>query len=144
VLAALVRRARFQVLVIPYALDAFPEVAFAICRRRGDGDGCWHAMTGHAEHRETPLQAARRHACEHAGVGATAAYLALDSRPAIGPALPEHAFGVRVDPAQLTTPAGHEHLWVSYKVAHGLLARDAERNAIWELRQRIGRPRTCR
>jgi hypothetical protein len=152
VLSPVLGRARFRVLVIPYALDAFPEVAYAICRRRdGDGDGDWHALTGGAKRGETPPEAARRHAHEHAGVPADADYLALDSRAmvrderwAAGGGLPEYAFGVHADPAELTAPAGHEHLWVSFEVADGLLPRAAERNAIWELRWRIGRPQACR
>jgi hypothetical protein len=141
-----VRRAAFCVLVIPYALDAFPDVAFALCRNR-DEDDAWRVLAAPGARAETPRDAARR----VVGAAAHARLLALDSRASIalrdGPgacALPEHAFGVRVDPAAQRVPAGQELLWVSYEVADGLLRRDAERNALWELRRRLGLAPACR
>jgi hypothetical protein len=41
-------------------------------------------------------------------------------------------------------PDDHEHLWVSYEVANGLLRRRGERDAIWELRHRLGVAPACR
>jgi hypothetical protein len=141
------RRAAFGVLVIPFALDAFAEVAYALWRRRDDDDW-WHAPAAQGTRTETPLATARR----LAGVAADDAYRALDSRAMIAvdeccPAtciLPQYAFGVRVDPADLRVPAGHEQLWASYEVADGLLRSEAERNALWELRRRFGLPNVCR
>jgi hypothetical protein len=141
------RRSAFGVLVIPFALDAFAEVAYALWRKRDDEDDWWHAPAAQGARTETPLAAARR----LAGVPRDAAYRALDSRAVVEiddcPAtciLPQYAYGVRVDPADLRAPAGHEQLWVSYKVAEGLLRSEAERNALWELRRRLGLPRVCR
>jgi hypothetical protein len=142
---------RFQVLVIPYALDAFAEVAYAVGRLREGGYGGWHGLTGSGSRQETPLEAARRHASQHFAVPGDAAYLALDSRTMIpdergagARGIPEYAFGVRADPEELSVPAEYQHSWVSYHVATGLLSRDAERNAIWELRRRLGHPHACR
>ena len=139
---------RFWVLVIPYSPDAFPDVAYALFRSRGDR-GCWHPVRGAGCRRETPLQAARRHA-QQAGVPSDGVYVALDSRatiavePCHGPcALPEYAFAVRVEPADLRVPAEHEHSWVSYEVARGLVQRESERDALWELRRRFGRRAAC-
>lgn len=143
-------RAPFEVLVLPYALDAFPEVAYAVFRSRADRDGCWHGLGGGGERDETPLEAARRHAWQHAGVPEDAHYVALDSRATITArctgicGLPEYAFAVRVDPTELCVPAGHQHCWVSYDVAAGLMHRESERNALWELRRRLGRRPACR
>jgi hypothetical protein len=138
------RRPGFSVLVIPYALDAFAEVGFALVRGEDEG---WHALTGWGARSESPSEAARR----VAGVAQTASLLALDSRAMVVadgfPAeceLPEHAFALRIDPADLPVRAGHEQLWVSYKVAHGLLARRAERDAMWELQRRLGLAPACR
>jgi hypothetical protein len=141
------RRFAFGVLVIPFALDAFAEVAYALWRG-GDDDDWWHAPAAQGARTETPLAAARR----LTGVPGDAAYRALDSRAMIAvdeccPAtciLPQYAFGVRVDPADVRVPAGHEQLWVSYEVAEGMLRSEAERNALWELRRRLGPPRVCR
>jgi hypothetical protein len=133
------RRAAFTVLVIPYALDAFAELAYAL--RRRDGEDCWHAPAGDATRGESAPDAARR----IAGAGEDAALLELDSRAVVPLAgcsaacgLTEYAFGLRADPAELRAPGGHEQLWVSYRVAEGLLRRRAERNAIWELQRRLG------
>lgn len=143
-LSALVRRSLFHVLVIPYALDAFPQMAYAVVRSRAAADDGWHGVTGAGDRGETPVQAARRHARQLAGVPDTAAYVALDSRTTIRVErcdavleLPEYAFAARVDPGDVRAPEEHELCWVSYQVAQGLLAREAERNALWELRQRI-------
>lgn len=145
------RRATFAVLVIPYAVDAFAEVAYALCRARGDEDEWWHAPAGHGARGETPVVAARRLGAMLAGVPDDAPYRGLDSRALIEAdgcagacGLAEYAFAVRVDPAGLPAPAGHERLWASYEVADGLLRREAERNALWELARRLGLRQACR
>jgi hypothetical protein len=134
-----VRRPAFSVLVIPYALDAFAEVAFALLRR--DEDGGWHVRTGWGARSESPPEAARR----VAGVQGAASLLALDSRAMVVaegfPAacqLPEYAFALRTDPVELPAQAGNEQVWFSYRIAHGLLPRRAERDALWELQRRLG------
>jgi ADP-ribose pyrophosphatase YjhB (NUDIX family) len=139
------------VLVIPYALHAFPEVAYALCRADDDADGCWHVPAGDGRRSELPPEAARRHAAQLAGVPQDAPLRALDSRAIIlldaraaDCGLTEYAFGVRVDPVDVQVPAGQEQLWVSYEVADGFLRRQAERNALWELHRRLGFPRRCR
>jgi hypothetical protein len=141
-----VRHPAFSVLVIPYALDAFAEVAYALRRERGEDDW-WRAITGWGARAEPPYEAARR----IAGEQPPSSYLALDSRAMVAVEgcaapceLPEYAFGVRVEPADLLVPDGHEQLWVSYSVAAGLLRRRAERNAIWELQRRLGLAPACR
>jgi hypothetical protein len=141
-----VRRPAFSVLVIPYALDAFAEVAYAL-RRARDGDDWWHAPTDWGERAESPHDAARR----VVGAKTASSLLALDSRAMVagtGSAapceLPEYAFGACLDPGTLPVPGDHEQLWVSYEVASGLLRRRAERDAIWELRHRLGVAPACR
>jgi hypothetical protein len=139
------RRPAFSVLVIPYALDAFAEVAFALVRRSEDAG--WHVRSGWGARSESPPEAARR----VAGTPCAANLLALDSRAMVVadgmPAcceLPEYAFALRADPAELPSPTGHEQLWVSYQTAVGLLSRRAERDALWELRHRLGLAPACR
>jgi hypothetical protein len=142
-------RGPFCVLVILYAPDAFVDVAYAVFRGQSDRR-CWHTVAGRGARGETPLEAARRHALQ-AGVPDDAGFLALDSRARIliescasACALPEYAFAVRVEPSELRVPAEREHCWVSYEVAEGLLRRQSERDALWELRRRLGRRRACR
>jgi dATP pyrophosphohydrolase len=144
VLAAARAGGPFCVLVIPYAPDAFVDVAYAVFRGRA-GRGCWHPVTGRGARDETPLQAARRHALQQAGIPGDADYVVLDSRATIpvescagACGLPEYAFAVRVEPAELRVPGEQEHCWVSYEVAEGLVRRESERDALWELRRRFG------
>jgi hypothetical protein len=138
------------VLVILYAPAAFVDVAYAVFRGQSDRS-CWHTVAGRGGRGETPIEAARRHALQQAGVPGDAGFVALDSRARIpiescasACALPEYAFAVRVEPADLRVPAEHEHCWVSYEVAEGLLRRQSERDALWELRRRLGRRPACR
>jgi hypothetical protein len=145
-----VRRAPFAVLVLPYAVDLDGDVAYAVFRGASGRDRAWSALTGDGVRGETPLEAARREAWRVAGVPGDAAYLALDSRATIdvhdGPCgVPERAFAVRVCTDEVCPPRRQlEHRWVSYDVADGLLCCETDRNALWELRRRLGRPATCR
>jgi len=144
-------RARFEVLVLPYATEAFADIAFAVFRDRVLGDGCWHAVRGGGDRGELPLDAARRHASAQAGIDRGHAHVALDSRATVvieaiagDYEIALHAFGVCVDPAGLCVCDGRELRWLSYRAASGLLASEPERDALWELRHRIGRHPACR
>jgi hypothetical protein len=142
------RRAAFAVLVVPYTVGLDGGVTYAVFRRRGEAGG-WHALRGAPQRGETPPQAARRETLRLAGVPEDAVYFALDSRAAlelrdVACHVAEHAFGVRVCEDEIcAAPHGLEHRWVRYDVAEGLLRRAAERNALWELRRRLGRPAGC-
>jgi hypothetical protein len=143
-------RPRFEVLVLPYAPDAFAELAFAVVRDR-TADAGWRAIGGGGARGEVPLDAARRHACAQAGVSLDRACVALDSRATLrietvagSYEIPAHAFAVCVDPADLAVAGRHELRWLSYEAARGLLACELERDALWELRRRIGRHAACR
>ena len=134
----------FEVLVLPYALDEFPQMTYAVLRSRDGDEHGWHGLAGFGRHGEEPIEAARRHAWQHAGVPEDAAFLALQVAVPT-PAAPsdddrqvqEYAFAALVDPAELRVPDEHELCWVAYDVAHRLLQRDPERSALWELRRRI-------
>jgi dATP pyrophosphohydrolase len=139
----------FAVLVVPYAVELDGEVSYALFRAARCGEPSWHALSGDGARRETPLDAARRVAWQVAQVPRDAAYLTLDSRATIRPGemslgVPEHAFAVRVFPDEVRPQPGQfKHCWVSYEIADGLVACDADRNALWELRRRLGRPARC-
>jgi dihydroneopterin triphosphate diphosphatase len=150
-----VPRAPFQVLVLPYRRRAEIEVAVF---RRADYD-LWQFVSGGGELGETPEAAARREGFEEAGLARDATYLRLDSMTTI-PAcwfaawstwgddllvVPEHAFGVEVQehPIRLST----EHLefaWLEYGEAMERLRFDSNRNALWELAERLSPGPRCK
>ena len=143
------RRVPFAVLVLPYAVEPAGEISYSVFRDTSRHDSAWHVLAGDGARGETPLQAARRHACGHAAVPADAAYLPLDSRrtielPDAACGIAEHAFAVRVCVDEVRPRRDRiDHRWVSYKIAEGLLDCQAQRHALWELRHRLGRPATC-
>jgi hypothetical protein len=136
------------VLVVPYTVDLDGSVRYALFRRSAES-GAWQALRGTARRGETPLDGARHAAAELAAVPADAVFFALDSRAAIEIAeaschVAEYAFGVRVCDDEVDgSRCGLEHRWVAYDVADGLLHCAADRNALFELRRRLGRPATC-
>lgn len=144
-------RAPFQVLVIPYRVLADGTVLYAILHRRDDAS--WQAIAGGGEDDETPLEAARREAWEEAGIDPGSAFLPLDALATVPvihfPAfrdrddlfvIPEHSFGVALAGGDLRLSAEHtEAAWLPYAEAHARLRWDSNRNALWELDQRLGR-----
>ncbi|MGX1668563.1 NUDIX domain-containing protein [Streptomyces sp. NPDC055400] len=144
-------RAPFQVLVLPYR-QTEGGLLYALFRRL---DGAyWQGVAGGGEVGETLLQAARREAAEEAGLAGDFEFIALDARATIpvvsvtgeftwGPevlVIPEHAFGVRADTAELVLSREHtEYGWFSLEAAMSAVRWDSNRNALWELDQRIRR-----
>jgi hypothetical protein len=146
-----VRHAPFAVVILPYAVELDGEVRHAVFGTRPEcGWRTWRALAGTGARRESPLDAARREALHAARIPPDAAYLALDSRASLehgdaAVAIAEFAFAVRVWPDEVSPPdPALEVRWVPYEIAHGLLSREADRNALWELRRRLGRPAACR
>lgn len=153
-------RAPFQVLIIPFRRTSAAGPEFAVLRRRDADAGARHArwqfVAGGGEDAESPLQAARRETQEEIGVATDAPFLALDSMATVpkhhfaaaaawGPDLyviPEYCFAVDVGDCSLTLSAEHVDLrWVSYEEACTLLRWDSNRNALWELKERLKAPR---
>ncbi len=144
------RRAAFGVLVVPYTVELDGRVSCAVFRGIDEPEAGWHALRGVPLRGEAPLQAARRAARLIAGVPLDAVYFMLDSRAAIelpdgACHAPEYAFGVRVCEDEVDAAEELlEHRWVGFEVADGLLHCAADRNALWELQRRLGRPAPCR
>ena len=145
-------RAPFQVLIFPYINDEQGLIEYAIFRR-SDGD-YWQAIAGGGEEGETPEQAARREIQEEAGILRNSNVTSLDSKafvPVIGVTgeytwgddvfvIPEYTFGVRIEYRQLKLSKEHkEYKWVGYEEAMTLLKWDSNKNALWELNERITR-----
>ena len=150
-------RAPFQVLVLPYRLLPEGKVRYAVFRRRDMGM-TWQAIAGGGEDDETPLEAARREAWEEAGIPPESVYLPLDSLATVPVVhfpdfrdrddrfvIPEHSFGVEVTGAELRLSREHVAVaWLPFAEAHARLRWDSNRNALWELDQRLRRGHLAR
>lgn len=142
-------RAPFQVLVLPYRLTP-RGIEYAVFRR--SDDDYWQFVAGGGEDDETPTQAARREACEEAGVSQDCALLALDSVntvPVVGVCgfrwspevlvIPEHCFGVCAEDDLSISREHTEYRWVDYDTAVEMLHWQSNQNALWELNHRLTR-----
>src|SRR5262245_62000445 len=142
-------RAPFQVLVLPWRRRGGGLEAAVF--HRADYD-VWQFVSGGGELGETPEAAARREAHEEAGIPPDGPYLPLDATTAI-PAcwfeawaswpedvyvVHEHAFAVEVGERELVLSPEHLELrWCGMTEAMELLRFDSNRNALWELHERI-------
>ena len=142
-------RALFQILVIPYRRTT-SGTEFGILKR-SDAD-YWQFIAGGGEDNETPVQAAERETEEEIGVGAIGQLMRLDSIATVPKnnfadselwgsdiyVIPEHAFAVEVGNKLIILSHEHtEYRWVSYTDADKLLKWDSNRNALWELNERL-------
>ena len=142
-------RSPFQILVFPFR--RVPEgLLYGIFRRR-DGE-YWQGIAGGGEDDETPLQTARREACEEAGISSEASAVPLSTIASV-PALhfrehegwgadvyvvTEYSFGIEVGEADLQISSEHtDYRWLSYEDAYALLRYDSNRTALWELHCRL-------
>jgi dATP pyrophosphohydrolase len=140
-------RASFQVLVIPFRRTAAgPE--FAVLRRRDAG--WWQFVAGGGEDAETPDDAAKRETAEELGVAAEVVrldsiatvpkdcFVAADSWSEDICVIPEYSFAVDVGESVVTLSDEHTDLrWLPYEEARSLLKWDSNRNALWELNERL-------
>lgn len=144
-------RAPYQVLVLPYYRSAGGTLKYAILQRSDFPTPCWQGLAGGGEGEEAPLAAARREAFEEGSISSDRPMISLDSLVTIpvhnfggfiwGPlcyVIPEYSFGVELESEELTL--SDEHLvfrWENFDTAHALLKWDSNKNALWELNQRI-------
>ncbi|MCK4250238.1 NUDIX domain-containing protein [candidate division WOR-3 bacterium] len=143
-------RAPFQVLIFPYIKDKQGLIEYAIFRR-SDGN-YWQAIAGGGEEGETPEEAAKREIQEEAGIPKDCDITALDSKayiPVIGVTgeytwgddvfvIPEYTFGAEVENRQLKLSKEHrKYQWVNYEEAMKMLKWDSNKNALWELNERL-------
>ncbi len=129
------------------------RVEYAIFRRKRKTGGDWQFIAGGAELGERATQAARREACEEAGIPLRSKLIRLDSMATIpvqnvagflwGPkvlVIPERCFGVAIQDTEIRLSREHTHYrWVSYEEALRRLHWDSNRNALWELNLRLRR-----
>lgn len=146
-------RAPFQVLVIPYWHTA-KGYEFAVLKR--SDTGWWQFVAGGGEDDETPLQAAVRETKEEIGINAAGKLMKLDScntvpkdafaaAEAWGPdvyVVPEYCFAVETPDNEFALSGEHTEMrWASYDEACRLLKWDSNRNALWELNERLKKKR---
>lgn len=140
-------RAPFQILVIPFraTLSGFE---FAVLKR-SDTD-CWQFVAGGGEDRELPLEAAQRETSEEIGIAEKLIKLdSLATVPKVNFAdvnlwgkdiyvIPEHCFAIHVGDEDISLSTEHaEFRWAPYKQVYDLLKWDSNKNALWELNQRL-------
>lgn len=143
-----IRRAPFQVLVIPYRRgDAFEFAAF-----RRAGEGYWQFVAGGGNKGEDAEAAALRETMEEAGITSAQPLLRLSSVASIPVCyfaarkywprsllvVPEYSFAI--DAAGLDLTLSHEHTefeWLSYEACHARLHWQSNQVALWELNERL-------
>ena len=140
-------RLPFQILVIAFHRTASgPE--FAVLKR-SDAD-YWQFIAGGGEDDETPQQAAQRETEEETGL--TGTIVPLDSISTVpkscfadadkwGPdilVIPQYCFAIDAGSRDIVLSAEHtESRWVQFEEASRLLKWDSNRNALWELNERM-------
>ena len=146
-------RALFQVLVFPFFVDKVNrQIEYAIFKR--SDLNLWQGISGGGEDDESFLEAAQRETFEESGIDPSSRFIALDSMVTI-PAefiskrfmqskdvyvIPEYSFGVEVQNKNICLSNEHQECkWVNYQIATKLLKWDSNRNALWELEQRLAK-----
>ena len=143
-----VRRAPFQVLVIPYRRRT--SIEFAAFRRAREG--YWQFVAGCGEEGEDIGRAALREAVEEVGIPSAQPLLRLSSVASIPvchfPAreywprglliVPEYCFAVDASGFDLALSDEHtEFEWLSYGECHARLHWQSNQVALWELNERL-------
>jgi dATP pyrophosphohydrolase len=142
------------VLVIPFRRMA-SAVEFAVLKR-SDAD-YWQFVAGGGEDGETPLEAAIRETKEEVGLAAGGRIIRLDSTATVPKdcfaaaeswpqdlyVVPEHCFAVNAADCELILSREHTALrWAPYDEARQMLKWDSNRNALWELNERLKKERS--
>lgn len=142
-------RAPMQVLLLPYRKlrDSYEYLVF----HRSD-HAFWQGIAGGAEDTETPLEAVKREAFEEAAIPKEFYFWKLDSFATV-PAgafrawkdwpsetyvVPEHCFAVDLKDFSVQLSVEHtDCCWCDFEEASELLKWDSNKNALWELNQRL-------
>ena len=142
-----------QILAFPYKKQIDGTYLYGIFCRTGKKER-WQGIAGGVESGETWLEAAKREAFEEAGISYAAKVIELESISTI-PVLNianeflwgkdtyliyEHCFGI--DAENENIKLSHEHTkmeWLTYEEATKKLTWDSNKNALWELNERLKR-----
>ncbi len=143
-------RAPFNSFTYPYRKTTEGGFEYALLKR--SDAGFWQGASGGGEDNETAIDAAKRETFEEAGIPPDSAYLQLDTIGYIPVAgfrdshlwgedvyvIPQYYFAVLTEMKEMVL--SHEHLefqWLDYQAAYSLLKFDSDKNALWELNQRL-------
>lgn len=145
-------RKPIQVLVIPYRKNRNLN-CFEYCLLLRDDLSVWQGIAGGVEDDETIEQSARREIFEESNIPYDSYLLRLSSftcMPSINISktkwdsktyiVKEYAFGVCADGIEIHISDEHKmYKWISYDDAIKLLKWDSNKNALWELNERLCR-----
>ena len=138
--------------MLPFRRTARGEFEVAILQRADDGN--WQGVAGGGMPGESIGQAARREALEEAGIAPTAPlyplkthdmvpvadFAAKDQWPADTYVIPQHFFACDVTGSRIELSREHSQMrWATVDQALALLRYDSNRNALWELAERLRR-----
>jgi dATP pyrophosphohydrolase len=139
-------------LVIQFFRTTDCVVEYAVFKR--SDAGYWQFIAGGGEDDEAPLAAAKREAHEEAGISSDSRFFELDSMATV-PAnvfkgheswgkdiyvIPEHCFAAEASQKKLVISGEHdEYRWADYEAASKMLNWHSNRNALWELNERLKR-----
>ena len=141
-----------QILAFPYKKSG-DNYLYGIFCRIGKIER-WQGIAGGVEEGETYLEACKREANEEAGISYNAKVIELESistMPVVNVAknflwgedvylIYEHCFGI--DASEEEIKLSHEHTkmeWLTYEEALEKLKWDSNRNALWELNEKLKR-----
>lgn len=142
-------RKPIQILVLPYK-HINQDIYFLVLKRADLK--VWQGIAGGVEENETILTAAKREAFEEAGIPYDKKYIRLDSKCTIPVNfisgnfywgkdiynVMEYCYGVCIDNVDIVLSEEHlEYKWVTYEEAFKMFKWDSNRNALWELNQKI-------
>ena len=143
-------RAPFQVHGFPFRNSAAGGFKYAVFRRADEG--YWQAIAGGGEDDESPAEAAKRETLEETNIPSTADFFFLQTRASVpvynfkAPdtwpkdlyVIPAHYFAVRAADFEITISWEHtEFRWGDYDEGVRLLHWGHDKNALWELNERL-------
>ncbi len=139
-------RKAINVLIFPYFINDEYRIEYAIFKRTDMN--CWQGIAGGVEEGESILEAAKRESLEEAKINGD--FIELDSKASIPRkwfegdwddnlyVITEYSFGLQVSKKKLLLSSEHkEYNWFSYDEAMKLLKFDSNKNALWELNERL-------
>ena len=142
-------RKPIQVLVLPYKYEN--EKIYYLIFKRSDLK-VWQGIAGGVEANETVLMAAKREGFEEAGIPLNKKYIRLESKSTIPVNFiygnfywgkdvynaVEYCYGVCINNVDIVISEEHlEYKWVTCEEAFKMFKWDSNRNALWELNEKL-------
>lgn len=143
-------RAPLQILVLPFRRNKNGNFEFAVFKR--SDEVFWQGIAGGGEDNETPVEAAKRETFEETRIPVDSKFYPLQFKgnvpvnafayrkfwPKDLYVIPEYYFAVECDGIEIVISHEHtEYKWALYDEAVSLLKWDSNKNALWELNERL-------